>query len=123
MASEQSYQRLMGRMLRVGVALSSFSMALGLLFAALQSTPVPTPDRNPSLGELLSQILSGQLTGMTGSSATTLMFTGLVLLMFTPFVRVITALIVFQKERDRRFTMIASIVFLMLVGQVVYSLL
>lgn len=122
MTREQSYQRLMGRILRVGVALSSFLMALGLLIGALHTTPIPVPDRNPTLGELFSQILSGQLTSMTGSSAITLMFTGLVVLMLTPFIRVATTLVIFWKEHDRRFTSIALVVLLMLMGQVVYSL-
>lgn len=122
MTTEQFYQRLMGRVLRVGVALSSFLMALGLLIGALQATPIPMPNRNPTLGELLSQILSGQLFSMTGSSAITLMFTGLVVLMLTPFIRVATALVIFWKEHDRRFTNIALVVLLMLMGQVVYSL-
>jgi uncharacterized membrane protein len=122
MDSEQTYQRLMGRILRIGVTASSFLMTAGLLIAALHSSPVPLPERNPSFGELLGQILSGQLTSMTGSSATTLMFAGLMLLMVTPFLRVVTTLMVFWKERDWRFTVIASVVFLLLAGQAAYSL-
>jgi uncharacterized membrane protein len=94
-----------------------------LLVASLQSTAVPMPDHNPTLGELLRRILSGQWTDMTASSATTIMFTGLVLLMLTPFLRVLTTLVLFWRERDWRFTALASAVLLMLAGQVVYSLL
>lgn len=122
MTTVQSYQRLMSRILRVGVTLSTFLMVAGLLMVSLQVTPIPLPDRNPTLGELLGQILSGQLASMSGSSAITLMFTGLVLLMLTPFVRVATTLVVFWKEHDWRLTGVALVVLLMLAGQVVYSI-
>ncbi len=122
MDREQKYQHLMGRVLRVGVIASSLLMTAGLVIAAVQSSPVPLPERNPSLGELIRQLFSGQLTSMTGAAAPTLMFTGLVLLMFTPFLRVVTTFFVFWKERDGRFMAIATVVFLLLAAQVAYSL-
>jgi uncharacterized membrane protein len=122
MDPEQTSQRVMSRILRVGVTISSVFMTAGLLIAAVHPSPVPLPERNPSLGELIRQLFSGQLTSMTGAAAPTLMFTGLVLLMFTPFLRVVTTFFVFWKERDGRFMAIASVVFLLLAAQVVYSL-
>jgi uncharacterized membrane protein len=122
MDPEQTSQRVMSRILRVGVTISSVFMTAGLLIAAVHPSPVPLPERNPSLGELIRQLFSGQLTSMTGADAPTLMFTGLVLLMFTPFLRVVTTFFVFWKERDGRFMAIAIVVFLLLAAQVVYSL-
>lgn len=112
----------MSRVLRFGVTLSSLLMAAGLLIASLQSAPLPMPERNPTLGELIRQLGSGQLLGTSGSSAITLMFAGLVLLMLTPSLRVITTLVVFRAEKDWKFVGIATLVFLLLAGQVVYSL-
>ena len=122
MDPEQTSQRVMSRILRVGVTISSVFMTAGLLIAAVHPSPVPLPERNPSLGELIRQLFSGQLTSMTGAAAPTLMFTGLVLLMFTPFLQVVTTFFVFWKERDGRFMAIAIVVFLLLAAQVVYSL-
>ncbi|MGH2568855.1 MAG: DUF1634 domain-containing protein [Bacteroidota bacterium] len=114
------YERFIGRILRLGVLLSSLLMASGLIVASLQSSVLPMPERNPTLGELLDQLVSGRLGSLTGSTATTLMFAGLVLLMFTPFLRVITTIVVFRAQRDWTFVAVASLVFLMLAGQVVY---
>lgn len=112
----------MSRILRLGVTLSSLLMVSGLMVASFQSTPLPIPERNPTLGELLHQLVSGPLGSMSGSSATTLMFAGLVLLMLTPFLRVVTTLFIFRAEKDWKFVGIATLVFLMLAGQVIYSL-
>lgn len=122
MDTMQPYTRLMSHILRIGVGLSSFLMAVGLLIALLQATPVPMPERNPTLRELLNQIFSGQFMSMTGFSAITLMFTGLVLLMLTPLSRVLATLFAFWAEKDWRFVGVATMVLLLLVEQVVYSL-
>jgi len=123
MTDTKTYERLIGRILRVGVLLSSLLMASGLLIASLQSTALPMPERNPTLGELLGQLVSGQLGSVNGSSATTLIFAGLVLLMFTPFLRVVATIVVFRAQNDWMFVSVALVVFLLLAGQVVYSLL
>jgi uncharacterized membrane protein len=52
----------------------------------------------------------------------TLMFAGLVFLMFTPILRVITAVIGFGVERDWRFVFVSSIVLFLLSGEIVYSI-
>ena len=51
-----------------------------------------------------------------------MMFAGLVFLMFTPILRVITAVIGFCAEHDWRFVFVSSIVLFLLVGEIVYSI-
>jgi uncharacterized membrane protein len=45
-----------------------------------------------------------------------------VLLMLTPFLRVLTAAAGFAVEKDRAFTLVSIVIFLMLIGELVYSL-
>ena len=122
MADPKQYEQFMSRILRIGVMVSSLLMASGLLVASLQTTSVTTPDRNPTLGELIRRLASGHSATADGSLATTLMFVGLLSLMLTPFLRVLTTLAIFRAEKDWRFVGIATLVFLLLAGQVVYSL-
>jgi uncharacterized membrane protein len=91
-------------------------MVTGLLFAAMSPSSVIPLSTNPSLGVLAERMCSASFDPVT------LMFTGLVMLMFTPVLRVITAIIGFAVERDWRFVVVSSVVLLMLVGEMVYSM-
>ena len=122
MADPEQYERLMSRILRIGVLVSSLLMVAGLFFASLQPSAAAIPDRNPTLGELLRQLISGQVGISSGSFPVTLMFFGLIVLMLTPFLRVLTTLAIFRAEHDWKFVGIAALVFLLLTGQVIYSL-
>jgi uncharacterized membrane protein len=51
------------------------------------------------------------------------MFTGLVLLMFTPVLRVVTAVVAFASEHDWRFVAVSATVFLLLCAEIIYSIL
>jgi uncharacterized membrane protein len=91
-------------------------MILGLVIATISpsfNVPVST---NPSLGNLAERIFS------TTFDPVTLMFAGLVMLMFTPVLRVITAVFGFALERDWRFVVVSSLVFLMLLVEILYSI-
>jgi len=50
------------------------------------------------------------------------LYGGLIVLMFTPIFRVVTALIGFAEERDRPFVLVSTIVLLLLLCEVGYSL-
>ncbi len=89
-------ERWISHILRAGIVLSSFCMIAGLLVTAVQ----------PSSAE-----------------ASSLMVTGIVLLMLTPFLRVIATLIVFMVERDWKFSAVALFVLLMLIGEIVFAFL
>ena len=118
MERAKTYERRIGLLLRAGVAVSSVLMAAGLLLAAFQPAQ-PAAEHNPTLKELLIGLASGQ---MSESTALLLMIAGLVVLMLTPFLRVLAALFAFLAEKDWRFVGVATIVFCILVGQLIYSL-
>ena len=102
--------------LRVGVWVSAGLMICGLTMAAISPSSVITLSSNPSLGNLLERICSATFDPVT------LMFAGLVLLMFTPVLRVIAAGIGYAMEHDWRFVIVSSIVLLMLTGEIMYSI-
>jgi uncharacterized membrane protein len=109
-------ERWTSRVLKLGVWISASLMIGGLIVAAIRPSSVITFPANPSLCELTLRIFSGDLDPVT------LMFAGIVLLMFTPILRVITAVFGFTVEKDWRFVFVSSIVFLMLVGEIMYSI-
>jgi uncharacterized membrane protein len=91
-------------------------MLAGIIIAFIRPASVNIPSTDPSLDILISKICTTPL------DPTVLMFSGLVLLMFTPILRVITAVIGFTVEKDRRFVFISSAVLIMLACEIIYSL-
>ena len=102
--------------LRIGVWVSASFMIAGLLIAAIYPSTIVAFSSNPTLGNLARQLLSGSFDPVT------LMLAGLVFLMFTPILRVITAVFGFAMERDWRFVIVACIVLLLLAGEIMYSI-
>jgi uncharacterized membrane protein len=105
-----------GRVLRIGVWVSASFMIAGLLIAAMYPSTIVALSSNPTLNNLVMRILSGSFDPVT------LLFAGLVFLMFTPILRVITAIVGFGAECDWRFVFVSSIVLLLLAGEIVYSI-
>ena len=114
--SEPAAERWSSRVLKLGVWISAILMAAGLFEDAIDPSSVANSSATPSLSELGSRIFSRSF------DPSTLLFTGLVFLMCTPILRVITAIAGFSKERDWRFVLVSSIVLLLLGGEIVYSL-
>lgn len=109
-------ERWTGRVLRIGVWVSASLMIAGLLIGAIYPSTVAEFSSNPTLGNLVMRMLSGLFDPVT------LMFAGLVFLMFTPILRVITAVVGFGMERDWRFVFVSCVVLLLLAGEIVYSI-
>lgn len=109
-------ERWTGRVLRIGVWVSASFMIAGLLIAAIYPSTVIALSSNPTLNNLVMRMFSGSFDPVT------LMFAGLIILMFTPILRVITAIVGFGAERDWRFVFVSSIVLLLLTCEVVYSI-
>ena len=109
-------ERWISRTLRLGVWASAVLMIAGLAGAWISESALRIPAENPSATEVLRDLFSGSL------DPTTLIFAGLVLLMLTPFLRVLTAAVGFAVEKDRTFTLVSLMIFVMLVGELVYSL-
>ena len=103
------------RVLRVGVWTSAVLMVSGLLLAAFQPGALGII-RTVTLYQLAGYLVAGHLDPVI------LMFSGLVVLMTTPVLRVLTAIIGFAMERDRRFVLVSATVFVMLVCEITYSL-
>jgi len=103
------------RVLRLGVWISASMMIIGLLCMAVFPSTIRSTDA-PSLIALIEQIFSGNF------NSTNLLFAGLIVLMFTPILRVFTVLLGYIVERDWLFVAISFIVFLMLTGEIVYSI-
>jgi uncharacterized membrane protein len=115
-ATEQRVERWIGRILRFGVWGSAGLMIAGLVAAWLSDGALHIPTENPAATNVLRHLLAGSL------EPTTLMFGGLILLMLTPLLRVLTAAAGFIVEKDHKFTLVSLLIFLMLVGELVYSL-
>ena len=101
--------------LRSGVWLSSGLMITGLIVAAVFPSSVTL--FNTNLVSLFGRLLAGSIDPVT------LMYTGLIVLMFTPILRVITAIIGFAIEHDRRFMAVSLTILLFLTGEILYSIL
>jgi len=109
-------ERWTGRVLRIGVWVSAGLMTAGLLTAAIDSSTIIAFSSNPTLNNVVMQMFSGSFDPVT------LMFAGLVFLMFTPILRVITAIYGFSRERNWHFVVVSSVVFILLAGEIMYSL-
>lgn len=51
-----------------------------------------------------------------------LLYAGVILLIGTPFLRVLLAIVGFSMKRDWTFTIVSLVVFLMLLGELIYAL-
>jgi len=111
-----SVERRTSRVLRLGVWVSASLMIFGLLFAAISPSSIDPPSTNPTLRMVAEHLFSLRFDPVM------LMFAGLIMLMFTPILRVITAIYGFAMERDWRFVVVSSVVFVLLAGEIIYSL-
>lgn len=104
------------RVLLAGIWTSGILMTLGLFLALTQGV---TPGEAPS-GTTIGDILRFAVTDPF--HPLTLLYGGILVLMFTPVLRVVTAMIGFAAERDRRFVVVSATVLLLLLCEVAYSL-
>jgi len=114
---QHNTEYLTSRVLRLGVWISAALMIFGLIIAAIYPSSVIPLLTNPSIDNLAERMFSVKFDPVT------LMFAGLLILMFTPILRVITAVFGFAVERDWRFVFVSSVVLLLLAGEIVYSML
>ena len=105
-----------GIILRLGVWVSASLMIIGLLLATLYPSSIVMFSVNPTFATLAERMVSNSLDPVV------LMFTGLVILMLTPVLRVMAAFVGFALEHDWRFVLVSSLVFLLLAGEIFYSI-
>ena len=102
------------RILRGGLIASASMMVLGLLLYVTGNSPA-LPESNPPPLEIFKALVGASQLHLP--VAVNLMYGGLVLLILTPFLRVLTTIAAFFQERDWKFVLIATAVFAMLVGE------
>lgn len=102
--------------LRLGVWSSAALMTAGLCVAAFRSFQVTIPSPSPSILDVLHRL------GSAVFDPVTLLYAGLLMLMITPILRVLAALVGFSFARDRTFVLVSLVVFLMLMGELYYSI-
>ncbi len=105
-----------GRVLQAGIWSSGVLMAIGLVLALVRGMGPGDVLAGPTIGTIIRFALAEPLHPLT------FLYGGILVLMFTPVLRVVTALIGFAEERDRGFVLVSAIVFLLLLCEVVYSL-
>lgn len=108
--------------LRAGVWLSSGLMAVGLILASIFSGSTLNSSHSFTVPNLLAEFFSKRIISTDGAQAPVLLYAGLVVLMITPFFRVLATAIAFGAQRDWRFVGVALIVLTLLVLELVLSL-
>ncbi len=110
-----------GSMLRAGVTLSAMIMLTGGVMY-LRHPGGPAPDYrhfHSASAEALS--IRGTLAGVAHGSSLAIIQLGILLLIATPVVRVIFALVGFLREKDRLYTMVSAIVLAILLFSLIHS--
>lgn len=115
-ATRHVVERWIGWSLRLGVWGSAALMVLGLALAWVSPGSLHLPGENPRPADILRSLFSGSLDPVM------LMFAGLLFLMLTPFLRVLTAAVGFAAEKDKTFVLMALLVFALLLGELIFSL-
>lgn len=113
---DQVLELWISRILRYGVWSSAGIMALGIILAWVSGAGYSLPGEQLLPGDALKNLATGSIT------PTTLMVAGLLILVLTPFLRVLTAAIGFAAEKDRPFVLVSLVIFAMLLGEMMYSL-
>lgn len=109
-------ERWISRTLRFGVWGSASLMALGIITAWISGAQLSLSGEQLLPADVLRNLFAGSLDPIT------LMVAGLLLLILTPFLRVLTAAIGFAAEKDRPFVLVSLLIFVMLLGELLYSL-
>ncbi len=106
-----------GRVLMAGIWTSGVLMALGLVLALTQGIGPGDAPAAPTIGTIIGFAVDEPLHPLT------FLYGGILVLMFTPVLRVVTALIGFAEERDRGFVLVSGTVLLLLLCEIAYSFL
>ena len=105
---QKNFDEVLHKLLIVGLVLSVILMVFGLILSMVKQEPVPSTI--PSLKVIFSQVLSLQASGF--------LVLGILTLIATPIVRVISSVIAFLLEKDWRFAGITLIVLLTVIASI-----
>lgn len=99
---KRDLDRIIHSLLVWGVVISSAVMLVGLLIAVITAQPVP--EHVPPFGQIIPEVLALQPGGILAL--------GLLILIATPIMRVVSSIFAFIYERDWRYALVTFIVFL-----------
>ena len=105
--------RIVSWVMSSGMAASFICYATGLLLLFLRKEPVPHTAQQyfHSLSEFLQAMASGE--------ADPFLYLGTAALILTPFVLVLSSILAFIRQQDRRFALIAALVLMVMITSVI----
>jgi uncharacterized membrane protein len=113
-------EKIISRTLRYGVVLSALFMLAGLIVYALNPAPLVLHfDASPA--QLLNYFRTQPLSVVVVHPYF-LMFTGILILLFTPILRVTVAVVSFGMEKDWRFVWVSGLVLTIIISSVILAL-
>lgn len=118
---QRKHEHWIARILAGGVWTSAILLVTGLLVAVFGNGPAASFDRSPGLAEVIHGLTTKSFYSGNASSGATIMYLGLIALILTPFVRVLTAAVTFILERDWRYVVVSLLVFFALIGELVFA--
>lgn len=105
---------LVSRALRVGVYTSSFFLLLGFLVSLLHPESLSHPTGHPSIAQLFSLLQPDSKLLNHLLDPYLHFYLGIIILLLTPIIRVLIAIVSFALEKDTRFAFISVTVLLII---------
>ncbi len=119
MITDTTLEKIVSRTLRYGVFLSAFFMLAGFIAYALTSSSIPLPtDSSPAT---LWHFFNTQPLHVVLMHPYFLFYTGILILLCTPVLRVLVAVASFSLEKDWRFVWISGLVFLIIIVSMIIA--
>jgi uncharacterized membrane protein len=118
---DQRLEAVIGQMLRAGVTIAALVMLAGGVMY-LRHPGVPAPDYMHFHSAPVEALTIGKtFTGVAHGSSLAIIQLGILLLIATPVVRVVFALVGFLLEKDRLYTAVSVIVLAILLFSLIHS--
>ncbi|MGD0338742.1 MAG: DUF1634 domain-containing protein [Bacteroidota bacterium] len=119
MITDTTLEKIVSRTLRYGVLLSAFFMLAGFIAYALTSSSIPLPpDSSPAT---LWHFINTQPLHVVLMHPYFLFYTGILILLCTPVLRVLVAVASFSLEKDWRFVWISGLVLLIIIVSMIIA--
>jgi uncharacterized membrane protein len=113
MAPLRTVEKVVGRVLRIGVTLSATIICLGLVLLAVKG--IITNEMRIDAAIPYPRDLGALFSGLLGLDPASVIALGLVVLIATPITRVFVSIIAFAFERDWRYVAVTAIVLAILI--------
>lgn len=114
-------ERLVSRTLRIGVYASSIFILVGFITSLFHPETLSTTVDHPSLTQLLSLLQPNHDLFSRLFNPFLLFYLGILLLMLTPVLRIVMAIVSFSLERDTRFVVVSLLVLFIIVLSIYLS--